>query len=58
MAVVAEMEKQQQKKPALPGGLDEDTAVAAYAEFMSNGGGIIDAPDPVKIAAEAKKRAE
>ena len=51
MAVVAEMEKEQNKKPALPGGLDEDTAVAAFADFMANGGGVIDRPDPAKIAA-------
>lgn len=36
------------------GGLDEDTAVAAYAEFMSTGGSLEE--DPAKIAAEKKKK--
>lgn len=56
MQVANEMEKEAKKPPPAPGGLDEDTAMAAFAEFTANGGGIIDKPDPAKIAAEKKKK--
>lgn len=51
LQVAAQMEKEL-KKPVVKkiGGLDEDTAVAAYAEFMSSGGSFEE--DPAKIAAE------
>ena len=50
------MEKDIKKPPPAPGGLDEDQAMAAFSEFVSNGGGVIDKPDPVRAAAEKKKK--
>lgn len=57
MQVAAEMEREAKKPPPKPV-LDDDQAMAAFSEFVSNGGGIIDKPDPAKIAAEKKKKEE
>lgn len=55
MQVAAEMEKELTKpKPKTIGGIDEDTAVAAYAEFMSSGGSFEE--DPAKLAAAKAKK--
>ena len=56
MAVALQMEKEIKKPPPAPGGLDEDQAMAAFSEFVSNGGGIIDKADPIKMAAKKKKK--
>ena len=55
MQVANEMEKELNKpKPKTIGGIDEDTAVAAYAEFMSSGGSFEE--DPAKLAAAKAKK--
>ena len=56
MAVANQMEAEIKRPPPAPGGLNEDQAMAAFSEFVSNGGGIIDRPDPAKMAAEKKKK--
>ena len=55
MQVAADMEKELKKpKPKTIGGIDDDTAVAAYAEFMSSGGSFEE--DPAKLAAAKAKK--
>ena len=57
MQVATEIEKEATKAVAPPKPvLDDDQAMAAFSEFVSNGGGIIDRPDPAKLAAEKKKK--
>jgi len=54
MAVAAQMEKDAMKPVEKKiGGMNEDAAVAAYAEFMGSGGSFEE--DPVKVAAAKKK---
>ena len=60
MEVASQMEKEQAAKKveaATPGGLSEDQAVAAFAEFMSGEGSSPVPIDPRKIQAE-KEAAE
>jgi len=55
MQVAAEMEKELNKpKAKAKGVLDDDTAVAAYAEFMGSGGSFEE--DPAKVAAAKAKK--
>ena len=58
MQVASEMEKELKKpKQKTIAGIDEDTAVAAYAEFMSSGGTLEENPADI-AAAKAKKEKE
>ena len=56
-AVIQNLEKESSKpKPKKKNALDDDQAIAAFAEFMSGEGS--DGVDPAKLAAEKKKKAE
>lgn len=54
--VIAGLEKENNKPKPKKGGLDDDQAMAAFAEFMSGEGS--DGVDPAKLAAEKKKKEE
>lgn len=59
MEVAEAMEKELNKPKAKPQNiLNDDQAVAAYAEFMSTDGSNLLVPDPAKILEEKKKKEE